>query len=211
MGEKTKIILKTLLKGVLELLYPKEGKCIICGEEAEGICTKCKNKITMCSSNDRSVGFYKGILKELILKFKYEKNFNAGDVLVELLEKKLLLYDDDCYLTYIPSGKKALKERGFNQCEYMANEIAYRNNYRVMNTLKKVKETRVQKTLNREDRIKNLRGAFEIIDAEKIKGKKFIIIDDVITTGATLKEAEEVLKKHGALQINTLTIAKTYI
>ena len=131
--------------------------------------------------------------------------------MVELLESKLLLYDHDCYLTYIPSGKKALKERGFNQCEYMANEIAYRNNYRVMNTLKKVKETRVQKTLNREDRIKNLRGAFEIIDAEKIKGKKFIIIDDVITTGATLKEAEEVLKKHGALQINTLTIAKTYI
>ena len=84
MGEKTKVILKNLFKGVLELLYPKEGKCIICGEEAEGICTKCKNKIAMCSSDEFSVGFYKGILKELILKFKYERNFNAGDVLVEL-------------------------------------------------------------------------------------------------------------------------------
>lgn len=211
MGEKTKVILKNLFKGVLELLYPKEGKCIICGEEAEGICTKCKNKIAMCSSDEFSVGFYKGILKELILKFKYERNFNAGDVLVELLEKKLLLYDDDCYLTYIPSGKKALKERGFNQCEYLANEIAYRNNYRIINTLKKVKETKVQKTLNREERMKNLKGAFEVIDSKRIRGRKFIIVDDVITTGATLKEAQELLKKHGALQINTLTIAKTYI
>ena len=211
MGEEVKIILKALFRGVLEILYPKDAKCIICGDEADGICIKCKSKITLCSKYEESVGFYKGALKELILKFKYEKNFNAGDILVMLLEEKLQLYDDDCYLTYIPSSKKALKERGFNQCEYIANEIGYRNNFKVINTLKRVRETKVQKTLSREERIKNLKGAFEVIDEEKVRGKKFIMIDDVITTGATLKEAVEALKKHGALQINTLTIAKTYI
>ena len=211
MGEEVKIILKALFKGVLEILYPKEGKCIICGDEADGICIKCRSKIVLCSKGEGCVGFYKGVLKELILKFKYEKNFSAGDILVMLLEEKLSLYDEDCYLTYIPSSKKALKERGFNQCEYIANEIGYRNNYKVINTLKKVKGTKVQKTLSREERIENLKGAFEVIEERKVEGKKFIIIDDVITTGATLKEAEEVLKRHGALQINTLTIAKTYI
>ncbi|MBE6047100.1 MAG: ComF family protein [Clostridium sp.] len=211
MGQEIKIILKSIFKGILEILYPNDYKCVICGKEAEGICYECINKITMCSENQNSVGFYKGVLKELILKFKYERNFNAGDILVMLLEKKLSLYDKDCYLTYIPSGKKAIKDRGFNQCEYLATEIGYRNNYKVMNTLKKVKETKIQKTLSRVERMKNLEGAFDVIDRESIRGKKFIIIDDVITTGATLKEAKDVLKKYGALQINTLTIAKTYI
>lgn len=211
MGEKIKVILKVIYKGILEVLYPRSSKCIICGEEADGICINCRNKITRCSEEDESIGFYKGVLKELILKFKYERDFNAGDILVQLLEEKLPLYDEDCYLTFVPSGKKALKARGFNQCEYLADEIGFRNNYKVLDTLRKVKETEIQKTLNREERIENLGGAFEAIDRKRIEGKKFIIIDDVITTGATLNEAKRVLEKYGALQINTLTIAKTYI
>ena len=72
-------------------------------------------------------------------------------------------------------------------------------------------ETKVQKTLKREERIENLKDAFEIIDEKKVKGKKFILLDDVITTGATLKEGVKVLKKHGAIEIKILTLAKSYI
>lgn len=211
MGEKIKSFLIILYRGILEVLYSKNDRCIICGDEAEGICEKCINSIIRCSDEERSVGFYKGVLKELILKFKYKKDFNAGDILVSLLEEKLYLYDSDCYLTFIPVSRRTLQTRGFNQCEYLASEIAFRNNYKVIKTLKKIKETKVQKTLSKEERKKNLLGAFEAINRKAIYGKKFIIIDDVITTGATLKEAEKVLKSCGALQINTLTIAKTYI
>ena len=104
-----------------------------------------------------------------------------------------------------------MKKRGFNQCEYLAREIAFRNNYKVINTLKKVRETKDQKTLSKKERKENLIGAFEIINKEDILGKKIILIDDVITTGATLREAKKMLKLSGVLQINTLTIARTYI
>ena len=59
--------------------------------------------------------------------------------------------------------------------------------------------------------VDHLKDAFEIIDEKKVKGKKFILLDDVITTGATLKEGVKVLKKHGAIEIKILTLAKSYI
>ena len=107
--------------------------------------------------------------------------------------------------------KKRLKERGFNQCEYIAKELSINTGIKTINTLKKIRETKVQKTLKREERIENLKDAFEIIDEKKVKGKKFILLDDVITTGATLKEGVKVLKKHGAIEIKILTLAKSYI
>lgn len=211
MGKKIKRILNIIYKSILEILYPKSNHCIICDDEAEGICIRCKSKITKCSKDEYSVGFYKGVLKELILKFKYKKDFNAGDVLVELLEEKLKLYDEECVLTFIPIGREALKKRGFNQCEYLAKEIGFRNKYEVIEVLKKIKDTKVQKTLDKEERAKNMKDAFSVINKELISGKKIIIIDDVVTTGATLAEAKKILETNGALQINTLTIAKTDI
>lgn len=211
MKEEIKVILKVIIKGILELLYPKENKCLICGSPGEGICIKCRNSIVKCRDNENSVGYYKGILKQLILKFKFQKDFNAGDILVELLEEKVRKYNNEYILTFIPVSPKTMRTRGFNQSEYLAREIGFRNNYKVVNTLKKVHETKDQKTLNVRERKENLIGAFEVINKEEVAGKKVILIDDVITTGATLKEAERVLKLNGVLQINPLTIAKTYI
>ena len=73
------------------------------------------------------------------------------------------------------------------------------------------KETKIQKTLKREERMENLKDAFEIINEKDIKGKKFILLDDVMTTGATLNEGVKVLKKYGAVEIKILTLAKSYI
>ena len=72
-------------------------------------------------------------------------------------------------------------------------------------------KTSYLKTLKREERLKNIKGVFEVINREEVKGKKFIILDDVITTGATLHEAERVLKEAGVVQIKLLTMAKSYV
>lgn len=213
MGRSIINLLSIIKKAILEIIYPRDNKCIICGKEyVDGLCYKCKSTITYCKDEELCIGYYKGALKELILKFKFKRRFDAGEELVKLLEENIIdLIDDDYIITYIPIGKESLKVRGFNQCEYIAKELAIRNNYKVLNTLKRVKENKIQKTLNRDERLKNIKGVFEAIDKEEVKGKKFILIDDVITTGATIHEAERVLKEAGVSQIKLLTLAKTHV
>lgn len=212
MGKKIYEFLKDIYKSILEVIYPKEFKCIICKkEEVEGICNKCKSKITLCTDEDLCIGYYKGVLKELILSFKYNIDFTAGEVLVKLAEKKVFAISREYYLTFIPISKERLKHYGFNQCKYLAEEIAFRNGFKVVDTLEKIKDTKVQKTLNKDERVINISGAFGVKDKTEIKGRKFILIDDVITTGATINEGVKVLIENGALEIKILTLAKSNI
>ncbi|MDD6794029.1 MAG: ComF family protein [Clostridiaceae bacterium] len=212
MGEKINKFIKYIYRGILEIIYPRNNKCIICKEnEAEGLCIKCKKTITFCEKDDLCIGYYKGALKELILRFKYHKDFEAGEILIELIEPKLNKISREYYLTFIPIGKKSLELRGYNQCEYIAKELGFRNGFKVIDTLEKSRETQVQKTLHKSERLKNIKGAFKVKDSEVIKNKKFIVIDDVLTTGATLNEAYRVLKESGAKEIKMLTLSKSHI
>lgn len=211
--KEIKKYLNTVTKGLLEIIFPKSYRCIICNKEdvEGGLCYECKKKIVPSLDDDLCIGYYKGILKELILKLKYKQDFNAGIILADLIEEKLNNLDGEYYLTFIPVSKKTLKERGFNQCEYLANELSFRVGYPVINALEKVRETQVQKTLTKEERKTNLIGAFKLKDSVDIKGKRIILIDDVITTGATLGEGKKILKENGALEIKILTLAKSHI
>lgn len=212
MGKKILIFLEYIKRGILEVLYPRSSRCIVCREDTDyRLCTTCRSKIVKSKETELYIGYYKGPLKELILKFKYKKNFEAGDVIVDLLEDKLKGYNSNYYFTYIPISDESKKVRQFNQCEYIAKELAFRENKIAINTLKKVRETRVQKTLSKEERYKNLRGAFEIVNKDFIYGKSFILIDDVFTTGATLTEGIRVLKENGANKIKILFVAKSSI
>ena len=212
MGEKIQKLFEIIRRGILEIIYPREENCIICKkEEAQGLCKKCMDGIVKSKDNENYIGYYKGPLKELILKLKYKKDFEAGDILVDLLEDKLKNFDNKYYFTYIPIGKESLKIRHFNQCEYIAKELAFRKNTKAVNTLKRVKETKTQKTLRKEERYKNLKGAFEAIDKGLIEGKSFILIDDVCTTGATISEGMSVLTKNGSLEVKVLFVAKSNI
>lgn len=213
MGEKLKTIIELFKRGILEVLYPKDSKCIICSkEDVEGICYECRNKIKSCSDEEElCIGYYRGPLKELILKLKCKKDYAAGEILVTLIEEKIARVDIKYYLTYIPISEKSLNERGFNQCEYLARELAFRNGFKVINTLKKVKEVKTQKSLSKEERFANLYKVFKVIDKKNVEGRNFILIDDVITTGATLAEGVRALKEDGAAKIKILTLAKSHI
>lgn len=213
MEKKIREVFSLLKRALLEIIYPKDNKCIICGEdEVEGLCTRCKLNITYCEGEELCLGYYRGVLKELILMFKFKSRFDAGEELIKLLEEKVInLIDKDYIITFIPIGRESLNVRGFNQCEYLARELGLRNNYRVLDTLVKVKENKVQKTLRREERFENIKGVFKVINEDEVKGKNFIILDDVVTTGATLKEAKKILKEAGANKIKLLTLAKSYV
>ena len=102
MGKKIKNFLILIYKSILEIIYPRDNKCILCGKEDNyGICERCKTEITKVSDEELCIGYYKGNLKELILRFKYKKDFIAGEILVELIEGQLLKLDKKYILTYI--------------------------------------------------------------------------------------------------------------
>lgn len=197
---------------ILDIVYPMEEKCIICRTDGFiGLCPYCKSKINRATieNGNLSYGFYGGTLKTLILKFKYESDFTAGyllsKLLVEMIKENEIYADVICY---VPMTKKSEKKRGFNQCEVIARHIGYHINVPVSDCIKKIKNTKEQKTLTKEERVKSIKGAFKVSRIKDIKNKNVILIDDVMTTGATINECKDVLKKSGVNSITVLTIAK---
>jgi len=197
---------------ILDIVYPMEEKCIICRTDGFiGLCPYCKSKINRAAieNGNLSYGFYGGTLKTLILKFKYESDFTAGyllsKLLVEMIKENEIYADVICY---VPMTKKSEKKRGFNQCEVIARHIGYHINVPVSDCIKKIKNTKEQKTLTKEERVKSIKGAFKVSRIKDIKNKNVILIDDVMTTGATINECKDVLKKSGVNKITVLTIAK---
>ena len=218
MGKTIKRIIRTLWEGLIEVLYPRENYCIICkDDDCFGLCNTCRKSIKVINEvyQDEviSYGYYGGVLKDLILKFKYKNNFTAGDILSEFLEEyisKNIKYEE-YIITYIPLSKKSKKNRGFNQCEYIAKKISRDLSIEVLDVLVKQKETKEQKKLKRDERYENIKDAFAIKKGIKVKNYKIILIDDVTTTGATLHEAYKLLKKFEVKDIKLLTLAKSHI
>ena len=135
------------------------------------------------------------------------------DYLIEELgDLKLSHNFDNPLLIPIPISKKKKLERGYNQTELIANEIYKldKNNsfeYR-KNILKKIKNTLSQsRTKNKKEREENLKGCFKVIMPKLVKNRNIILLDDVITTGATLNEAKKTLQQYNPKHIICITLA----
>lgn len=160
------------------------------------------------------------LIQKLIKVYKY--NFIKD--LSQLLSKILISYFNKFYqqekliVITSPLAKKRLRWRGFNQSELLAKNFAYFFKFTILTDLIiKVKNTKEQAFLNRNQRLENIKNVFQLnkklvlknegID-QNISGQSFLIIDDVITTGATLGEIAKVLKISGAKNVWALVLAK---
>jgi ComF family protein len=107
----------------------------------------------------------------------------------------------------VPLHKIRLDERGYNQSELLARELSYRLNIFMSKALRRVRNTTTQTALHKEERIENVKGAFKVTYKDTIVGKNVLLVDDVLTTGATLDECAKVLKENGAKDVYVATIA----
>ncbi len=98
--------------------------------------------------------------------------------------------------------------RGFNQCESLAAELSRHTGLPVLKALKKTRRTEKQSVLAGAKRRRNVRGSFGTADSGAIKGKRLLLLDDVLTTGSTVNAAAAELKKHGAVRVAVLTVAR---
>ena len=152
-------------------------------------------------------------ISDMIWQMKFKNNEIVPIFFGKVLSKnirKIGVIDDDFILIPIPIHYKRREERGFNQCERLCEEInsflriKYRPNIFIRN-----KYTTKQSWSNKKDRQNNLNNVFEVSKdfKKKINGQKIILIDDVITTGSTIKEARRTLLRSGASSVVSIVIA----
>jgi len=206
--------LHKIKEGALDILLPK--KCVGCGREGKYLCQKCSLFLSEAPLifpggglvEVISIWEYEGVIKKLIHQIKYQ---GLTDAITELVERVFELWEmnipEDTYITYVPMEKKKEKKRGFNQAELIAEELGKILGKKVVPLLRKVRETRSQTELNEEERLINVKNAFSAIS--KVLPDNVLLVDDIWTTGATMKECSKVLKKAGVKNIFGFTLART--
>jgi ComF family protein len=140
--------------------------------------------------------------QDIIHSIKYNKKFLAGVFLGKLLAESLEIKINSWKINLIiPVPLHHLKkaERGYNQSEYIAKGISKRSGIRMQNNvIRRVRYTQSQTTMSLKEREQNIGNAFKVKRKKKIKDKNILLVDDVITTGATVIECGRVLKDNGA-------------
>ncbi|MBP3359894.1 MAG: ComF family protein [Clostridia bacterium] len=208
--------------------------CLACGETykkdrfavlggAKGICSECQLRLPFVpvgqafpernnSLYSLSVFYYVPPVRELIIDYKFNGCRAYGGIFAKYMTDiaRLLFYEDYGFnmLAPVPLSEERLMERGYNQAEilssFMAEELGIAHSTRL---IRKVKNTKRQSELTTLERSENLRGAFSA-DAGLAKGRSIILVDDVYTTGNTLRECASVLLEAGAEKVAAVTLAR---
>lgn len=214
------INIRKFLKSVSLAMFPRT--CIGCQTPDFWICHKCLSTLPKSFENPLPWSFsafeYKNrIIRKAVWLLKFSKKYSVLDDIAysmnesfsNLLEKEKLA-DKELVLIPIPITKRSKTVRGYNQstliCKILVN---HRKNVTIEDSvLVKTKNHLPQnKIKNRNERLNNVKNSFRVGNPKKIKGKIIILIDDVVTTGATLKEAKKVLVEAGTKKVLGFSIA----
>ena len=157
---------------------------------------------------------YEGVMKKAIHLLKYNKKRGILRSLEKIIKTYFSCVDFSFHhldlVVPIPLHRKKLEERGFNQAELIARIITkYFQIPLIKNNLQRVKATVTQTTLSKKERERNIKGAFKVKNKDKFQAKNILLVDDVYTTGTTIKEAAKVLKKAKVKEIYVFTLART--
>ena len=218
---------------ILDFIYPPV--CGFCGKiNKELLCKKCENKLLKqqsiaiekfeeCDFQEQIYFFpYEGFIRKAILQYKFRSKAYLYKSFVKFMIKNenfmefLKSYD---IIIPVPISKKRKKKRGYNQSLLIAREIAnlYNKNnnnniLRVENKcLYKYKDTIEQSKLNKEQRAINVQGVYSLKKQQILENKRILLIDDIYTTGNTIKECSQMIKKARPQKIGILTIAKDFV
>lgn len=188
-----------------DLTFNEGNRCLICDmpikNEAK-ICDFCQNnkryfKKAYCPF------IYKDKIRQAILSYKFDNRRYMAKGFAVLIAKYINDLKVDL-ITFVPMTKNKQKERSFNQAERLANELGKILNIPVLKTLEKIKDTDEQKILDYKERSKNLKDAFRIINRDLIKDKSVLLVDDILTTCATVNTCAEYLSKHATVYVTAI-------
>lgn len=209
-----------ILSYLLELLYP--SKCVFCGsllerEETE-LCTLCRRDLPYCehkvkhvpySRDTTAVFYYEDQVRESVLRYKFHRNPQYAHAYGRLLAMKIaeqrMEFD---LITNVPVSRERHRRRGYDQAERLSKATARELGVGYQRLLKKIRNNPAQSGLSRpEQRRANVLGVYRAIHLRQVRGKSVLLIDDVMTTGATLSECCRTLLDAGAAQVSCAALA----
>lgn len=209
-----------MIEKILQIIFPKQ--CLDCGKiYKKWICPKCyyklKNELKFQTIKHKKfnlyfIGFYENKIRKLLLKFKFNEMAVLANLFAEIMNKEKLFIEKikqyDCVIP-VPMYIINKKIRGYNQTELIASVIEKENKIMCINdVLVKVKQNKKQSKLNEKERIENVKDIYKLQNEEKINNKRVLLLDDIYTTGSTVKECMKILKKAKPKRIDVLVIAK---
>lgn len=216
--------IKSIRWWILDLIFPET--CFGCRKKGSSLCDNCILKIRKAERETESsiyavYDYRDPLIKRAIWDLKYHHRLNLGRKLGQLLYEAFIeevsdmrIYSSGQPLIVIPVplSPTRKKKRGYNQAEIIAREFALSGGKEVLelqnNIIKKKIDTKPQaKITNRNERLRNIKDVFEIKNPSFVKGRTVIIIDDVTTTGGTIKEIIKLLKNSGAKKVVGFAIA----
>jgi ComF family protein len=185
--------------------HSEAGTAVLCG-----LCRRATPRFRQAAA----YGAYAGALRDLIHIFKYQRVLSAAPVLGRMLAEAVdkMAITGPLLAVPVPLGPGKRRARGFNQAEEIARAFlrVHRGTSIQLSTVSliRTRETVSQTGLTRHQRRANLRGAFSATDPEKLRGQSVLLVDDVMTTGATAGECARILLRAGAKQVFVATVAR---
>ena len=208
---------------LLDLMFPP--RCTFCRSflktEEKYICEDCKKTLPYSGNRKQSGDFfsvcvsplyYRDNVRKSVLRYKFKGATNYascyGQMLAACINERIKEHYD--YITWVPLSRERLKMRGYDQAALLAMATALQLDDVAVELLRKPIDVPAQSGLGAPEKRKaNVSGVYEVLDPDIIVGKNILIIDDVVTTGATLSECARVLLMAGAEKVFCAALATT--
>ena len=191
--------------------------CQRCSEPFDGAIT---GEFTCANCADRTLHFdcavsrylSRGVVREFVHRFKYDRHFYLrhplADWLAAALDDERIRAQPIGALVPVPLHSARFREREFNQADVLAELLAQRTGTPLLRALTRIRYTTTQTRLDRHERMENLRNAFRVRQTSAVQNRHLVLVDDVFTTGSTVDECARVLRAAGAASVRVVTVAR---
>jgi competence protein ComFC len=220
-----------LLEKILSVVAPHQ--CLICQREGKLLCAWCEpdafpplpSRCYRCHalSNDFAVcdrcrrhsplrqvwvrTAFEGVAKELAHGYKYERQSESLNPIVSTMAEAMPYLDDQTLLVPIPTATARKRQRGYDHALRLARHLAAQTKHMYIQPLARLNQTR-QVGAGRQQRFLQLQNAFVVTKPKLVRGKRIILVDDIVTTGATLETVAQLFKAAGAKRVDAVVFAQ---
>lgn len=209
------------MRGPLALLFPP--KCVLCGRLLEryelDLCDHCRGEAPELRQWKKKIRFldsvtalwhYEGEVRGSLIRYKFHGKRHYAAAYGRLLAMRILRTHDEDFdvLTWVPISRRRKLRRGYDQVELLARAVGAELKIPAVRCLRKIRHNPAQSGISGQaERQANVLGVYRAVDPDRFRGERVLILDDVITTGATMSECARVLLTAGAGEVHGAAIA----
>jgi ComF family protein len=210
-----------LTDAILQLLFPE--KCVLCRKVLKkdelDLCHSCRTDVPEFRASRKklpfldswvAVWYYEKKARKSLLRYKFGRKRSYAQSYGRLLAMRLLEAHPDGFdlLTWVPTGWLKRLTRGFDQCQLLALAVGKELGMEPQQLIRKIRSNKTQSTIRGEaKRRANVLGVYKVTEPELVKDKRVLLLDDIITTGATAGECARILLTSGASQVHCGAVA----